>query len=720
MKKSLNDIIIISTSAFLSVIVAYILSETVLYKLKDTIINGFFAIKGVSVSALSEGIQKIEVEGLNIASDDIIIVGIDDETLSKLGKFPFPRKYYDEYILRPLYTIENGKYPNNVFFDIVFSEYSSKEEDDTLFNSLSKVKSLFRVSFDYMFYFGTEGISTEEGLKLTHEINQKKLKEIEKFTIPKENIIGKMNTSVKVTRGNLPLIEITSNSWGIGFANILKYSEGSDTYNCVPMILEYNGKYYPSILLVLLVGYYETSLSNVFLYSGKEIVIKKSKVKYPDGTYKIKDVRIPVDDKNRFLINYVTRSRKTDPLGKIKTISLSKIPNVRGLGNFVDNKVLMIGMLSYGYGDIWKSPIADNMYGIEHLANALNNIIMANIQGYPGYVVFTPWYIILFLSFLLAGVSTLIIVINKSIILSLLEEIGIIIIFAFFVYFLFSQGTIIFKQPITETAYLTDVLKPTLSMVLAYVSGQVFVIYKERAQKLQIKGMLDSYVSPEVVNILLKNPEKFNLGGEDREITVFFSDIRGFTTLSEGLSPQELVSLINLYLSKMTDIIMDNRGTVDKYIGDAIMAFWGAPLDDPDHPFRACKASLEMLEALKEINSNLPPNKQLDIGIGINTGVATIGNMGSTKKKNYTAMGDTVNLASRLEGVNKLFHTRIIISENTFQRIKDKILARELDLIRVKGKKLPVKIYEVIGYIDDYKQIMEALNLSIENIQAEV
>ncbi len=720
MKKSSKDIIIISLSAFLSVIVSYILSETVLRKLNDTLLNGFFAVKGVSVSLVSEGIQKIEVEGLNIVSDDIIIVGIDDETLSKLGKFPFPRRYYDEYVLKPIYSIEGGKYPNNVFFDIVFSEYSTQEEDEVFFKSLLKAKNLFRVSFDYMFYFGSQGISTEEGLKLTHEVNQRKLKEMMKFTIPKENVIGKPKFPIEVLRGNLPIVEVTSNAWGVGFANILKYNEDSDTYNCVPMVLEYNGNYYPSILLVLLVGYYETQLSNVFIYLGKEVVIKKAKVKYPDGTYQIKDIRIPIDENNRFLINYVTRSRKTDPLGKIKTISLSRIPNVKGLGNFVNGKVLMVGMLSYGYGDIWKSPIADNMYGIEHLANALNNVIMANTQGYPGYIILTPWYVVLLLSFLLAGLSILVIVLNKSIILSLIEEIGIILIFVFCLYFLFSQGTVIFNYPIIENAYLTDVLKPTLSTLLAYLSGQIFVIYKERAQRMQIKGMLDSYVSPEVVNILLKNPEKFNLGGEDREITVFFSDIRGFTALSEGLSPQELVSLINLYLSRMTDIIMDNRGTVDKYIGDAIMAFWGAPLDDPDHAFRACKASLEMLEALKEINLTLPPDKQLDIGIGINTGIATIGNMGSTKKKNYTAMGDTVNLASRLEGVNKIFNTKIIISEYTFEKVKDRILARELDLIRVKGKKLPVKIYEVIGYIEEYKPIIETLNLTIESVQAKI
>jgi len=219
------------------------------------------------------------------------------------------------------------------------------------------------------------------------------------------------------------------------------------------------------------------------------------------------------------------------------------------------------------------------------------------------------------------------------------------------------------------------------------------------------------------VNILLKNPEKLNLGGEDRDVTIMFSDIRGFTSLSEGMSPQELVSLINVYLSRMTDIIMENRGTVDKYIGDAIMAFWGAPLDDPEHPYRACKAALEMLEALKKINETLPENRRIDIGIGINTGLATIGNMGSTRKKNYTAMGDTVNLASRLEGVNKVFHTRVIISEYTYERVKDRFLCRQLDVIRVKGKTVPVKIYELIDFIEKFEVAAKKLGISLEELQ---
>ncbi|MEN2997538.1 MAG: adenylate/guanylate cyclase domain-containing protein [Brevinematia bacterium] len=718
MKRSLKDVIILFSISLLSFLFAYILTQTFLARVRDAFVNGFFRVKEIERAVIAEGVQKREVEGLVYTSDQIVIVGIDDKTLSRLGKYPFPRRYYDEYFLKPLYSEKDSRYPNSVFFDIVFSEYSVKEEDSVFFNSLAEAKKRFRPLVDYIFYFATERgeEGTEEGLKLSEDINVRRIALLRRFVIPRENIKGEAKFLRIPSRGVLPLEEVVQNSWGAGYANLVKYFGNTDTYNAIPMVLEYNGEYYPSIVLVILCAYYETTVSNVFVELGKEITIKNAKIKYPDGSYRVGDVKIPVDGENLFFINYVTRSEKTERNGMIRTISLWDLHRIKGLGKYVEDKILMVGMLTYGYGDIWKSPIADNMYGIEHLANAVNNIIMATIQGYPGYVKVVSDIVVAVVSLLLSLIATLILILNRSALFALVQEIAVLVLFVFVTYFLFSQGTIILQYPITKYAYLTDILTPILSSVLAYIGGQVFVIAKERAQRMQIKGMLDSYVSPEVVNILLRNPEKLNLGGEDREVTIFFSDIRGFTTLSEGLTPQELVALINRYLSRMTDIIMDNRGTVDKYIGDAIMAFWGAPLDDPEHPFRACKASLEMLEALKELNASLPTDRQIDIGIGINTGIATIGNMGSTKKKNYTAMGDTVNLASRLEGVNKLFHTRVIISESTYERVKDRILARELDLIRVKGKKLPVRIYEVIGFLDSYDGIIKGMGLREEDV----
>jgi adenylate cyclase len=198
---------------------------------------------------------------------------------------------------------------------------------------------------------------------------------------------------------------------------------------------------------------------------------------------------------------------------------------------------------------------------------------------------------------------------------------------------------------------------------------------------------------------MLKDPEKLKLGGEKKDLTVLFSDIRGFTSISEHMTPERLVKFLNEYLTKMTDMVFKYDGLLDKYMGDAIMAIWGAPLDQSDHPLRACYTALEMVEELhllqhKWATEGMP---RLNIGIGINAGPMVVGNMGSERRFDYTVMGDSVNLGSRLEGLNKLYGTNIIISEMTYERVREEILGRELDLVRVKGKDQPVKIYELLS-----------------------
>ncbi|MCX8000155.1 MAG: adenylate/guanylate cyclase domain-containing protein, partial [Leptospiraceae bacterium] len=242
-----------------------------------------------------------------------------------------------------------------------------------------------------------------------------------------------------------------------------------------------------------------------------------------------------------------------------------------------------------------------------------------------------------------------------------------------------------------------------ISLVTIFVSITGYKILTEEENVKYIRNTFSKFVSQDVVNELLKDPDKIALGGARREITVFFSDVRGFTTLSESLTPEELVQLLNEYLSVMTDIIIELKGTIDKYMGDAIMAFWGAPVPLEEHAYYACVASIKQVLKLKELQEswkqrNLPT---IDIGIGLNTGPAVVGNMGSSHRMDYTCMGDTVNLGSRLEGSNKMYGTRIIMSEYTYERVKDKVYARELDLVQVKGKTHPVRIYELIGLVND-------------------
>jgi len=245
----------------------------------------------------------------------------------------------------------------------------------------------------------------------------------------------------------------------------------------------------------------------------------------------------------------------------------------------------------------------------------------------------------------------------------------------------------------------TTLFYPLLSLSLSQLGSEAYrnLIVEKKGRSL--KKAFSSYVSPDLVRQIEKDPDKLVLGGEQREITILFSDIRGFTTLSEGLSPQELVRLLNEYLNPMTRIVLDEKGTLDKFIGDAVMAIYNAPLDLIDHPSAACRSAVRMLETLRELNRGFSAKgmNTIDIGIGINTGPAVVGNMGADIRFDYTAIGDSVNLASRLEGLNKYYGTHILVSEDARKSVNDERFSfREVDRVRVKGKRLPVVIYELM------------------------
>jgi len=325
------------------------------------------------------------------------------------------------------------------------------------------------------------------------------------------------------------------------------------------------------------------------------------------------------------------------------------------------------------------------MFGIEHLGYALGTVMNRDfIYEIPEWVNI----IYILLSSILIGF-----LISQGIKYTIIAGISSLIIPILLGFSLFFKNI----QIIT--------LLPLINNIIIIIFCEIFMLLTEEREKKFIKTTFSSYVNPELVDILIQNPEMLQLGGVEKDVTILFSDIRGFTTISEGMTPMDLINFLNIYLSRMTDILMETKGTLDKYIGDAVMGFWGAPIDLPDHALKACQASVKMIESLKEFNEEQTKRgyKAIDIGIGLNSGIVTVGNVGSEKRKNYTVIGDNVNLASRLEGVNKFYHTNIIISEFTYERVKDKVVAREVDLIRVKGKLKPVKIYELIDMKDEYR-----------------
>ena len=241
---------------------------------------------------------------------------------------------------------------------------------------------------------------------------------------------------------------------------------------------------------------------------------------------------------------------------------------------------------------------------------------------------------------------------------------------------------------------------PLLTLFLMATSTIFWNYFTTGREKRFIRGAFARYINEDVLDELLSDPEKLELGGENATLTVLFSDIRGFTSLSEKLAPNEVVALLNEYLTAMVDIVFEYHGTLDKFIGDAVMAFWGAPIKTADHAASAVRAGLAMLAKAQELRTKwLAEGKPaLEIGIGINTAEITVGNIGSSRSQSYTVIGDGVNLASRLESLNKTYHTHLIISEFTYAQVRDQVEARLLDDVQVKGKEQSVKIYEVTGW----------------------
>jgi len=355
------------------------------------------------------------------------------------------------------------------------------------------------------------------------------------------------------------------------------------------------------------------------------------------------------------------------------------------------DKIVIIGSTVAELHDNFPTPfleyqgIPKEMPGAEILANGVRTILN---QSYFQKISF--WMTLLLVIVLMAIIQ---------LVSFRLTTIWSIVITALLIIVYLASLFVLFK----EYRIVIDMTFPTLAMSFSFVSINLYRFVLTQREKRKIMGAFQQYVPAKVIQELLDHPEKLTLGGEERHMTVLFTDVANFTTISESLSPQDLVMLINEYLSEMTEIILNYDGIIDKYEGDAIMAEFGAPVHYPDHALKACYASLEMERHLKQLSRKWRREGKpvLTCRAGINTGNMVVGNMGSKKVFDYTVLGDEVNLASRLEGANKLFGTRTIISESTYVEVKNGVVTRPLDLIIVKGKQKPVYVYELLARKDE-------------------
>ncbi len=365
------------------------------------------------------------------------------------------------------------------------------------------------------------------------------------------------------------------------------------------------------------------------------------------------------------------------------------------------NKIVLVGSVMPEERDIHSVPLlnadgSSTMNGVEIHATAIQNILDQNYIT----VADAPTEITVILVLSLLAFLGLMRIKQIKIKYSFLTEIAAVIIVLLLIFGIFEVSVFLFAGSNT----LINIVNPSVALVFCYFGTAVYQYLTERQQKAMIKGVFSHYISAAVVNDLVNNPEKAKLGGDRRELTVFFSDIAGFTNISEQFltHPEGLVELLNEYLDEMTGIILKYEGTLDKYEGDAIMAFWGAPIPQKDHALRTCLASLEMQRRLVALRPKWKKEGKpaMEVRCGVNTGVMIVGNMGGKDRFDYTVIGDSVNLASRLEGANKQYNSKIMISDMTYQHVQGKVVVRELDLIQVKGKNEPVKVWELLGTSD--------------------
>lgn len=465
------------------------------------------------------------------------------------------------------------------------------------------------------------------------------------------------------------LAELQSHAAGAGHIN--PYVDIDGIIRRVPMLAEYAGAYYePLSLAMVRVLFGVPPVKPLFADEGLS------------GAYaglewlQVGSLKIPVDDTVSALVPY--RGRQ----GSFRYYSAVDVLQERIDVAELQGKIVLVGTTAPGLKDQRSTPVDPVYPGVEIHANLIAGMLDENIKQKPPYVVGAE-----FMLLLLSGVAMALLLPFLSPFKSMLVTLLVMIIVLATNMAVFHLGNLVLP------------LASGLVMILMlFTINMAYGFFVEARGKRQITGLFGQYVPPELVDEMAKNPESFSMEGESREMTVLFTDVRGFTTISEGLDPKALSALMNEFLTPLTEVIYKHRGTIDKYMGDCIMAFWGAPLADPAHARNAILAAIEMQQVLRDLQPHFRSKNwpEIKIGVGLNTGRMSVGNMGSKIRLAYTVMGDAVNLASRLEGITKEYGADIIVGEGTRNAVPE-VIFQELDRVRVKGKDQAVAIFQPLG-----------------------
>lgn len=629
------------------------------------------------------------------------ILAIDEKSLQKFGTWPFSRRFYAQ-AFRNLKTL-GVKW---IGYDAIYSDLEKASLDDLkdhfealkgpdasrhLPSTLEHLRTAREVSpADRSFH---EGMLDFENIVMGYFYfaNEKEAKinlgkserfrgldtmlssEIQGIDIPE----GRKIDDYLLTRAyglvsNTPYLAKSTPH----FAFFNNDADDDAINRWITLVTNINGHLMPSLGLKTVAEYLNREIFVFFNANGIESLALINREDESDS------IELPIDanGQGRMLINHRGPGRSFHHFSLVDAFNNSFSEKEK---KALKDSVLLLGATATGTNDIRPNPYDPTIDGVENHAALMDNIINRSFFKRPASIFTMERTIVL-----VVGALFTLILLGTSALWSGLSVVAFLIGYYYVdKYFWFSKGI---------WAYMAV---PCAEISLMFTVVTLYKYMTEEREKKKVKGAFQHYLSPEVIDQVLDNPDQLRLGGEKKELTVFFSDVRGFTTISESLSPEKLCELMNEYFTPMTGIVLRSKGVLDKYIGDAIMAFWGAPLELENSADTAAQASIDMLYALDQLRLDFKKKglPDIDIGIGLNTGPMSVGNMGSVERFTYTVMGDSVNLGSRLEGLTKEYGIKIMLSEFTHRRLTPgKFFTRDLDDIRVKGKNEPVKVFHLM------------------------
>lgn len=604
------------------------------------------------------------------------IVDIDDESLSRLGQWPWPRTQVARLVRRL-----NALGASTIAFDAVFAEPDRTSPASILpiWPQTAEVRALRKRTkelpdHDRIFAKAISEANVVTGFVLTGEENRVMPASKASFAFAGDGPLTYLrNFPGAVT--NLPELEKAAS--GNGSFSFIPEQDGM--IRRAPMLFRHGNKLFPSLSAEAIrvaqgVANYAVKSSGASGETGFGAHTGISKIK-------IGSFIIPTDATGRIWVYFTkTVPERTIPVWRIFEKDFDPAE--------VEGAIIFVGTSASGLKDLRTTPLNPAMPGVEIHANIAEQILSGTYLSRPDWA---------------DGAEVLYMLALGLILLVLLPLLG-----AFWCALVGIAGIAaavgISWHAFSARQYLLDPVFPCLAVIFVYMSSSLISYLKSETERRQVRNAFNRYMHPKLVAELAKHPEKLRLGGETRDMTILFCDIRGFTTISEQFDAHGLTQMINRFLTPMTEIIMERLGYIDKYIGDCIMAFWNAPLDDADHASNACVAAISMIERLTERNKAWRAEAEaegrkyipINIGIGLNTGPCCVGNLGADQRFNYSVLGDDVNLSSRLEGQSKTYGVNIVIGPRTRNQAPG-FATLELDLLRVKGKTVPVHIYTLLG-----------------------